>query len=313
MSTDRSANLARPLPVPRTDLRRRALVHGLIGAGLLFLLYLFVITAPQVGTVGYDAWAYWSVQLPHPYNVALGGLGSFLYSPPIALLFNLFGAIPFWVFLFLWMAAMLATIIWLGGRWTLALLAFPPVALELYHGNVHLFLAAAVALSFAHPWSWSFILLTKATSGVGLLWFVVRREWRQLSIALGVTGAIAGASFLIAPGLWSEWIHFVSQDLGGTTSQSSVPVPLWLRLIIAAAIVIWGARTNRQWTVAVAASIALPVLWLAGFCVLLGAVPALRTRSARLSPAAPAMPVAPSPGGVTLRPDRGAPAQAGLA
>lgn len=306
MSSVPSATLARP------GLRRRALVHGLIASGLLFLAYLFVIVAPQVQTVGYDAWAYWSVQLPHPYNVPLGGLGSFLYSPPIALVFNLFGAVPFWVFLWMWLAAMVATLIWLGGRWTLALLAFPPVALELYHGNIHLFLAAAVALGFAYPWSWSFILLAKSTSGIGLLWFVVRREWRQLGIALGATAALAAASFLIAPSLWSEWITFVSRDLGGTTSQSSVLVPLWLRLIVAAAVVIWGARTDRRWTVAVATAIALPVLWLAGFSVLLGAVPGLRAQAARSRSAAQAAPPALSPADDSaLRHGPHAPAQAG--
>ena len=305
MSTLSAGTAAHP------GIRRRALVHGLIAAGLLFLAYLFVFTAPQVQTFGYDAWAYWNVQLPHPYNVPLGGLGSFLYSPPIALLFNLFSALPWWVFLWMWLAAMVGTIIWLGGRWTLALLAFPPVALELYHGNIHLFLAAAVALSFRYPWSWSFILLAKSTSGIGLLWFVVRREWRQLAIALGVTAAIAAGSFLIAPALWSEWISFVSKDLQGTTSQSSVPVPLWLRLIIAAAVVIWGARTDRRWTVAVATAIALPVLWLAGFSVLLGAVPGLRARAARARSEARAVPAGPSPADdAATRLGPGAPARA---
>jgi hypothetical protein len=264
----------------RHDFQRRALLHGLTAAGLLFLAYLFVFVAPVVKTVGFDAWAYWSVELPHPYLVPLGSLGSFLYSPVIAQLFDLFGAVPWWVFLWLWIGAMLAAVIWLGGRWTLALLAFPPVALELYHGNIHVFMAVALALGFVHPWAWSFVLLTKATSGVGLLWFVVRREWRQLGIALGVTAAIAAISFLIAPALWTEWIGFIAQDAAGTPGGASVPVPLWLRLLAAAVIVIWGARTDRRWTVAVAATVALPVLWLTGFCVLLGAVPDLRTRLA---------------------------------
>ena len=255
------------------------------------------------------------MQLPHPYNVPLGGLGSFLYSPPIALLFNLFGALPWWVFLWLWLAAMVGTVIWLGGRWTLALLAFPPVALELYHGNIHLFLAAAIALGFAYPWTWSFILLTKATSGVGLLWFVVRREWRQLAIAVGVTAAIAAVSFVIAPALWSEWIRFVSADVQGTPDGTIVPVPLWARLIVAAAIVIWGARTNRQWTVAVAATVALPVLWITGFAVLAGAVPELRAQGARsplrrLRPSTPLLADALAGDAARLR-DPGHPVQAG--
>jgi hypothetical protein len=288
MTTDPSAIAARPAA---TGARRRALIHGLTGAGILFLAYLFLVVAPQTQTFGFDAFAYWSVQLPHPYGVPVGGLGSFLYSPAIAQLFSVFAALPLWVFLWLWIAAMVGTIIWLGGRWALLVLAFPPVALELYHGNIHLFMAAAIALGFAHPSSWAFILLTKATSGVGLLWFVVRREWRQLFTAVGVAALIAAVSFVFAPALWSEWLHFVLQESQGTPSGTQVPVPLWLRIPVAAAVVIWGARTDRRWTVAVAATIALPVLWITGFAVLAGAVPELRARTARAratSPAAPA-------------------------
>ncbi len=301
----------------RADGRRRALLHGLTVAGLLFLVYLFLVIAPQTRTVGYDTFAYWSVQLPHPYWVAYGGLGSFPYSPPIAMLFTFIGqlaALPWWVFLWLWIAAMVATVIWLGGRWSLAVLAFPPVALELYHGNIHLFIAAAIVIGFAHPSAWAFILLTKATSGVGLLWFVVRREWRQLAIAVGVAGTIAAVSFVFAPQLWSEWTHFVTGEAQGTPGGPSVPVPLWLRLPVAAAIVIWGARTDRRWTVAVAATIALPVLWFAGIAVLAGAVPDLRARAAgSRSNAQPAI-VHPAPStDAAPRRDPGTPVQAGSA
>lgn len=158
------------------DPRRLALTHGLIGAGLVFAAYLFLVGAPRVGTFGFDAWAYWSVSLPHPYTIALGDLGSFPYSPPVALLFDLFSALPWWVFLFAWTCLGIGTVLWLGGRWSLALFAFPPVAIELYHGNIHLLIAAATALGFRHPWTWSFVLLTKPTAGVGLLWFAALAE-----------------------------------------------------------------------------------------------------------------------------------------
>jgi len=265
--------------VPRPE-ARHALFHGLVLAGLLFLGYLFVVLAPAVGTFGYDAWAYWNVQLPHPYVVPLGGLGAFAYTPPAALVASLFSAVSWPVFAWLWLALMVGTAIWLGGRWALAVFAFPPVALELYHGNVHLLVAAAIALGYAHPWTWSVVLLTKTTSGVGLLWFAVRREWRQLGIALGVTAAFAALCTLIAPWLWSEWLHFVLQSPDGTPGGPSIPVPLWARLAVAAAVVAWGARTDRRWTVAVGATIALPVLWLAGLSVLVSMVPDLRVRAA---------------------------------
>jgi hypothetical protein len=170
----------------------------------------------------------------------------------------------FWL---LWTAVMVATAIWLGWRRALLVFAFPPVALELHYGNVNLLLAAAVALGFRYPAAWAFVLLTKVTPGVGLLWFAVRREWRQLGIALGVTAAIVAVSLLFDGRLWGEWLQAIQRDaaadLGGPLAS-----PLWLRMPIAAAVVIWGARTDRPWTVPVAAAIAMPVMWIATLSVL---------------------------------------------
>ena len=69
--------------------------------------------------------------------------------------------------------------------------------MELAGGNIHLLLAAAIVLGFRWPWTWSLVLLTKITPGIGLLWFVVRREWRNLTIALGGTAAIVAVSFVL--------------------------------------------------------------------------------------------------------------------
>ena len=49
-------------------------------------------------------------------------------------------------------------------------------------------------------------------------------------------------------------------------------MPLWLRLPSAVALVTWGARTDRRWTVPVAAMLALPALWFGGASMLLAAV-----------------------------------------
>ncbi len=100
------------------------------------------------------------------------------------------------------------------GYRVLWLFAFPPVALSLYHGNIDLFIAAAVALGFRYPWTWGFVLLTKVTPGVGLLWFAVRREWRSLLIALGVTGTIVAVSVAVNPQLWQEWFAFLARRAG---------------------------------------------------------------------------------------------------
>lgn len=253
---------------------RRALRDGFGLAGLLFAGYLFLIVAPKVGSLGFDAFAYWAVDPRAPYGRLPGDLGAFTYSPAIAQLFAPFSLLPWWQFLWLWDAVLVATLIWLGGRRTLLLLAFPPVALELYHGNIHLLMAAAIVLGFRYPMTWAFILLTKVTPGIGLLWFAARREWRSLALALGVTLAIAVISAIASPVLWGEWLDYLKRSGGEQVPQFQLPVPLVIRLIAAAAVVTWGARTDRPWTVAAAAAISTPILWLTALAVL-AAVPRL--------------------------------------
>ena len=256
----------------------RALRDGAVVSGLLFLGYLFVVVAPGAGTFGFDAFAYWAVDATDPYRTGVGGLGAFNYSPPIATVFGPFGLVPWGSFLWVWTALLIGNLVWLGGRGirVLWLLALPPVALELYHGNIHLWIAAAIVLGFRYPWTWAFVLLTKVTPGVALVWFAVRREWRSLAIAAGVTGAIVVVSVLVDPGRWGEWFAFLgSTPEGGSVAQFQIPIPLWVRLPIAVVVVAWGARTDRRWTVPLGATLALPVLWVSGFaicaaCLLLG-------------------------------------------
>ncbi len=254
----------------------RALRDGAILAGLLFAAYLFVIVAPSAKTFGFDALSYWIYTINDPYAITHGTMGSFVYSPVAARLFSFDSLLPWWVFLWLWTALLVGTVLWLGGRrrW-LWILAFPPVALELYHGNIHLLIAAAIALGFRYPAAWAFVLLTKVTPGVGLLWFAVRREWRSLGIALGVTAALVAVSLVVDFRLWGEWIEQqLLVSLRQPPNQPQIEIPLLIRLPAAAALVTWGALTDRKWTVPLAAALSLPVLWIAGFAIL-AALPAL--------------------------------------
>jgi hypothetical protein len=41
----------------------------------------------------------------------------------------------------------------------------------------------------------------------------------------------------------------------------------------AIALVVWGARTDRRWTVPVASMLALPALWYGGLSMLLAVIP----------------------------------------
>jgi len=177
----------------------------------------------------------------------------------------------------------------------LAVLAFPPVAVELYHGNIELLIALAIAIGFRYPAAWAFVLVSKVTPGVGLLWFLLRREWRSLAIALGLTAVLVSVSYALDPNLWREWLEReVSVTLQIAPDQPQIAIPLSIRLAAAAVLVAWGAQTDRRWTVVVAGAIAMPVLWVTSFSVLaaLGAIdrPELAPRGAanRASVPAPA-------------------------
>ncbi len=254
---------------------RRALRDGFAIAGLAFGAYLFLIEAPVSGSVGFDAFAYWHVDLAHPYSRVAGELGAFTYTPVAARLFVPAALLTWPAFWWLWSAGLVATVIWLGWRKTLLVLAFPPVAIELYHGNIHLLLAAAIALGMRYPAVWAFVLVTKVTPGVGLVWFLVRKEWRHLAMAVGATTTLVVVSLIIDGRLWQEWIlDGLLPVAGGPAQQFYVAIPLLIRLPLAVALIAWGARTDRAWTVPAGAALALPVLWLSGLSVL-AAIPAV--------------------------------------
>jgi hypothetical protein len=183
------------------------------------------------------------------------------------------------VFCAVWTAVLCATYWALVGRLALPLLLFIPIPFEIVSGNVHLLIAAAIVAGFRYPAAWALPLLTKVTPGIGLIWFAARREWRSLAVALGTTAAIAAISVAVAPGSWSQWLAVLARDTSAPLDTPGwyAPIPLLIRLPVAAAVVAWGAVTSRRWTVPVAVTLALPILWLNGFAVL-AAVPPLVVR-----------------------------------
>lgn len=244
------------------------MLHSAVVVGLTFTAYLPLVATPTEGTLASDVLAYWRVVLTHPYADTYGDIGSFPYSPPVALLLAPFTGLPWLVFVSGWYALLIGAVVWLGRRELLALLAFPPVAFNLSDGNIHLLLAVAIALGFRYPAVWSAVLLTKVTPGIGLLWFVARGEWRKLAIALGVTGVIVAATLVAMPTQWMGWVTMLADSAGTPPPWPALPIPLWLRLPAAAALVWWGARRDKRWTVPLSAALALPALWPGGFAIL---------------------------------------------
>ena len=120
-------------------------------------------------------------------------------------------------------------------------------------------------MGFRWPAAWAFPILTKITPAVGLLWFAVRREWRALAIAIGVTAAVVVASFALSPSAWADWIAFLLASPG----RSELLV---VRLVIGGLLVAFGAATGRRWLVPVAVWISLPVVWINSWVILLATI-----------------------------------------
>ena len=246
---------------------------------IVALLALAVAHALELTQVGVDAHAYWAVDPADPYaHTRPGEFGAFFYAPVAAQLLAPFQALPWPLFAAAWSLVLAAALVWQAGLWTAFALLLLPVFAEVAAGNIHLLLGVAVIVGFRWPAAWAFVLLTKVTPGIGLLWFAVRREWRSLAIALCATIALAGASFAFAPDLWSRWIEVLTAAAGAEEWPFTVQVPLPIRLAAAAALVIWGARTDRRWTVPAGATLALPVLWVNGLAMLVAAMPLIATR-----------------------------------
>lgn len=207
------------------------------------------------------------------------GIGAYPYSPVFAQVLYPLNLLPWPLFVGVWTAILIAAAWFLTGP-DYFLLGLVVGAMEIAGGNVSLLLALAIVKGFRHPWTWSFVLLTKITPGVGLLWFAVRREWRQLGIALGATVAIAIVSFILMPQAWRDWVDLLRANTGKGGTWAAIPIPLLVRGPIGVALIVWGARRNQRWTVPVGAMLALPALWYGSLSILLAIIP-LTTREER--------------------------------
>jgi hypothetical protein len=71
------------------------------------------------------------------------------------------------------------------------------------------------------------------------------------------------------------------------TTGPYLPIPFLVRLPVAVALVAWGGLTERRWTVPVAVTLALPVVWFNSLATLVALVPLLAVDRAPLAVALP--------------------------
>ncbi len=221
-----------------------------------------------------DARSYYGLDLSDLYagRTNWNTIGAYPYSPAFAQLVYPLDLLPWPAFVAAWTAVLVLAVYVLTGP-ELFLLGLAVGAMEIAGGNVSLLLAVAIVAGFRWPWTWAFVLLTKITPGAALLWFALRREWRQLAIALGATAAIAAVSFALMPDAWRDWVALLAGNTGKGGTWAAVPIPLLVRGPLGVLLVLWGAPRNQRWVVPVGAMLALPALWYGSLSMLLAVIP----------------------------------------
>lgn len=217
-----------------------------------------------------DALAYWTAGRSlldgrSVYGVPVGGFAAYLYPPVFAQVVAPFSALPLDVFVWVWRALELGCLRVTVGSWRnagLAILFWPPVISEIDAGNVHLIVAAAVAMSIrGDARALLPAVLTKFAS-LAALPAAIRLDRRGLLLGAGVALAVSAVSFALAPQLWFDYLAFITGATEPHSGWFNLGSFIWtpLRLAIAAgfalAAVVWPRLS------AVAVTLAYPVLWL---------------------------------------------------
>jgi hypothetical protein len=229
---------------------------------------------------GMDARCYWIPSLSDPYLYSnWTDQIAYPYSPAFLQLLEPIRHLSWTAFMALWAAILMVSMTLITGP-RLVLLGLAWFGLmEIWGGNIELLVALAIVAGFRWPAAWSFVLLTKITPGVGLLWFAVRREWRSLVIAIATTAAITAVSFVLLPDAWWRWPQVLASNVGKNGTWAAVPIPLVVRLPFAVVLIVWGALKNYRWVVPIGAMLALPALWYGGLSIALAALPLVGART----------------------------------
>ena len=218
---------------------------------------------------------------------------AYLYPPPLAqAMVPVAAVVPSWLFSAGWTVLMGLALFWLAGRdviRALALVAFPPVAVEFWFRNVHLFLAVLVVLGLRRA-SAAFAVgaAIKVSPGLGIPYLAVRGEWRNAAIATAVGAAMLVISIVLSPDAWRAYVDF-ALSVDPLQQSSFVAVPLPIRAAAGLVVALVAARMPR-WAgdplLVVAVTLALPSLWFTGLSLLVAIVPLIaaeqRARAERL-------------------------------
>ncbi len=219
---------------------------------------------------------------------------AYLYPPPLAqALVPVAAVVPDWLFSAGWTALMGLALFWLAGRDVLrglALVAFPPVAIEFWFRNVHLFLAVLVVLGLRRASGWLSVgAAIKVAPGLGIPYLALRGRWREAGLAVLVGLGILMISVVATPDAWRAYLDFI-RTTDPLQPSSFVPIAWPIRAAAGVVLAVVAARLPRDVgdpLAVVAITLTLPSLWVTGLSLLVAIVPLVAGQRAATRAAEP--------------------------
>jgi hypothetical protein len=200
---------------------------------------------------------------------------AYWYPPVLAqVLAPVAAVLPSMAFTAAWTVLLLVCVWFLGG-WKplagLALIAFLPVAVELWFRNIHLVLAVLVVLGLRRwPALFAVGASIKLAPGLGIAYLAARGRWRDAGVATAVGIAILAVSFVISPDAWRQFIEIVT-GRGPGEANGFLPIPYFIRAIVGLVLAIVAGRLRPSLgepLLIVAITVALPTLWFTALSML---------------------------------------------
>jgi hypothetical protein len=235
-----------------------------------------------------DGSAYWGIRdgrfYEYPWlNELHGGPHPYVYSPAFAQIIWPLTLLELPTFIAIWVLIQLAAVAFLAGPLiaAVAVWLYSPLGLNaIWAGQIAPLMALALALAPRHPAAWSFLLLTKVTPGVGMVWHAARLEWKALAVAVTATLVIiASSALLFGTDVWVQWFGVLRDSTTRQSPFESIPLPLGVRVGFAAVLIAYGARRDWWWALPAGVTLALPhVVWAAWPILFLASIYWWRTR-----------------------------------
>ena len=208
---------------------------------------------------------------------------AYWYPPIVAqVLAPVVFVLPDFAFTVAWTLVMLGCLWSLAGRNVLvamALVAFPPVAIEFWFRNVHLVLAVLIVLAIqSRPVMFSVGAAIKIGPGLGIAYLLGAGRWRAAAITTLIGAVLLAVSVVLSPEAWRQFADILVSRGPGDVS-GFLPIPYVVRVVPAVMLALVASRLTPRIgepLLVVAIVLALPTLWVTALSTLVAIVPLIR-------------------------------------